>query len=127
MTNTVVEPDLDDLRAQIQGAFTGAVAYPNGGQAHRSADIAAVVSPVLDAYRSAVKVNPAKAFSPRSVTATPLNDPRVLGDKDFWSDLMSVVAQVAPVIIGALTKDYNPPSKGLPAVIAEIPENLRND
>ncbi|BEL04117.1 hypothetical protein Q0Z83_023080 [Actinoplanes sichuanensis] len=129
MSTNKLDARIENLRAQIDSAMSSGGTkdfdFPIGTPT--VPDFTTVVYPLLDAYRHAVQVNPAKAFAPKPVPAKSLENPAVLGDKDFWSDLWGIVQQVAPIIIGALTKDFNPSVKSLKQVVAELPPNLRDD
>ncbi len=131
MTAAVLDPKLAGLAAQIEGAFAGGPApSPNGGTstAPGTRDAASVASSMLSAYHSAAVINPAKAYKSKGLAPTiQVSDPAEATSKDFWDSVWTVVQTVGPVVVDALSKDYQPNQPNLSTVIQGIPANRRND
>lgn len=131
MTTAVLDPKLQSLAAQIEGAFAGGPAPSAGGAAPSSQsthDAASVAGSMLSAYHSAALVNPTKAYKSKGLAPTiQVSDPTEATTKSFWDSVWSVVQTVGPVVIDAISKDYQPQQANLATIIEGLPANRRND
>jgi hypothetical protein len=130
MTTTSVDPRLQQLGEEIGGAFKGGPGPSKAfGITDDVSDIAQFASCLLAGYHTGAVVNPRKAFRPpgKAFNTLTLQDPTAVVTKSWWNDVLSVVTQVAPVVINALSKDYQPPRPSLSDVINQLPADRRND
>lgn len=133
MSTSVVDPKLKNLADEIEKALAGG----DGGKA-KSGYLSGVAAPaygattvaasLLSAYHSAALTNPTKAVKAKGLPPQiEVRDPSVVADSKFWDTLWDVVQVVGPVVVNALSKDYQPASKNLNSIIQSVPEHRRND
>lgn len=118
MTTAGINPQqaVEQLLNQLR-ASSGA---PSSSSSAAASSVAAtMISGVTDVLRKdpqlVTKARPKAFTAPAAVSA------EVIGDKSFWDDLTSVVMTTVPVIVSALSKDYQPK-----AAVA-IPPHLAQD
>lgn len=127
---TMTDPRLQELAKEISGAFKGGPGPSKDFSISvGNSDAAQFAASLLAAYQTAAVVNPRKAIKPsgKAFNSLTLEDPAAVATKDWWSDVLSIVSQVAPVVINALSKDYEPPKPALRDVIDALPAKRRND
>lgn len=123
-----LDPKFDTYKKQIVAAFSGA-AGPGSGATAGSAvgDSSSMAASLLAAYQGAAAAQPAKAFKAGKGFTAQISDPMAITQKAWWDDVWSIVQTVAPAIIDAVSKDYQPPAPDLKAIIQALPEARRND
>ena len=128
---TVLDPKLDNVKQQIESAFASGAA--SGGKDFSPgtalvSDASSMAGAMLSAYQIAATVNPSKAFKSKGYTPqAQVSDPAELGQKAWWDSVLNIIQTVAPVVINALSKDFQPQSPNLAAIIANLPEERRTD
>jgi len=130
MTATYTEtPQLRQLGEQISKAFQGGPGPAKDFQVTTiNSDATQLAAQLLSAYQAAALANPAKAFKTKGMTPPlSLDRPQDIADKAWWNDVLRVVADVAPVVINALSKDFEPKPKQLSDIIAALPAARKND
>jgi len=134
MTVATLDPQLENLKKQIEGAFTGGPG-PDGKDFAAGTppitfvhDASSMASAMLSAYHVATVVNPNKAFKAKAFTPqVQLSDPSELTQKNWFHSFLSIVQTVGPVIINALSKDFQPQAPNLATIIQALPPERRND
>jgi hypothetical protein len=132
MTTAALDPKLEKLANQIEGAFAGGGAGKgfemDGPSTTVVHDACSMASSLLSAYHVAATVNPAKAFKAKAFAPTvQVADPLELGQKAWWNTVLDIIQTTAPVVINALSKDFQPKAPTLEQVIQGLPEQRRND
>jgi hypothetical protein len=130
MATAVLDPKLESIKQQIEGAFTGAPG-PNGKDYASGTtvvqDASSMANAMLSAYQVAATVNPGKAFRPKAFAQVRVSDPSELEQKAWWDSVLSIIQTVAPAVINAVSKDYQPQSPNLATIIQRLPAERRND
>lgn len=131
MTIPGLDPELESIKGQIETAFADGPA-PDGKDAAPTTPVsssASMASAMLGAYHAAVAVNPGKAFKPTKAFAPQVNvsSATELGEKEWWDDVLSIVQVVAPVVIDAVSKDFDPTQPTLQTILAALPPERRSD
>jgi hypothetical protein len=131
MSVAIYDPKLDNVKKQIESAFASG-AQPHGKDfAPTNAainDACAMASAMLSAYHVAATVNPDKAFRAKGfVPKVRLSDASELGQKGWFDSVMSIIQTVAPVVIDAVSKDFQPKPTNLASIIQALPAERRND
>jgi hypothetical protein len=129
-TPTKADPKLEQLAKEISGAFKGGPGPSKDFSISvGNRDAAQFAASLLAAYQTAAVVNPRKAIRPpgKAFNTLTLEDPAAVVGKDFWHDFLSIVSEVAPVVINALSKDYEAPRPVLRDVIDALPAERRDD
>jgi hypothetical protein len=131
MSVAIYDPKLDSMKRQIENAFAS---KPRpGGKSLASADAAledacSLASAMLSAYHVAATVNPDKAFRAKGFTPkVRLSDASLLGQKGWFDSVMSIIQTVAPVVIDAVSKDFQPKAPSLASIVQALPAERRND
>src|SRR5262245_41512229 len=134
MTSAVLDPRLQKLANEIEGALSGqqptggAKGYLSGQSTDSTKQAASVAGSLLAAYQTSAMLNPTKAFKSKGlVPQLQISDPSLLTDKSWWNSVWDVVQTVAPVVINAMSKDYAPPQSNLSSIIQSVPAHRRND
>jgi hypothetical protein len=131
-TAKTIDPKLQQLYDSINGAFAGGPGPAkdfNVGTGINS-DASQFASSMLAAYHAGAVANPSKAFKPtagKAFNTLTLDNPQAVVDKAWWNDVLTVVTDMAPVVINALSKDYQPPQPSLKDVIDGLPAARKND
>ena len=131
MSVAIYDPKLDSMKRQIENAFASKTRP--GGKDFASADAAledacSVASAMLSAYHVAATVNPDKAFRAKGFTPkVRLSDASLLGQKGWFDSVMSIIQTVAPVVIDAVSKDFQPKAPSLASIVQALPAERRND
>jgi hypothetical protein len=131
MTIQGLDPELDKIKSQIETAFADG-SGPDGKEPVPSVPVvssSSMASAMLGAYHSAVAVNPGKAFKPTKAFAPQvhLTSPAELAEKEWWDSVLSIVQVVAPVVIDAVGKDFDPTPLILQEILDTLPPEHRND
>ena len=131
MTAPVVDPKLENVKKQIEGAFAGGPG-PSKDFSSSSAvaphDASSMACAMLAAYHTAAEVNPAKAFRGKAFTPqVQLTDAGELQSKAWWNSVLDIIQTVAPVVINAISKDFQAQPPQLASIIQALPAQRRND
>jgi hypothetical protein len=87
-----------------------------------------MASAMLAAYHTAAEVNPGKAFRGKAFTPqVQLSDASELQQKAWWNSVLDIIQTVAPVVINAVSKDYQVQPPQLSSIIQALPAQRRND
>jgi hypothetical protein len=130
MATTALSPELEEIKQHIEDAFpvAGGAGKDYTSDATDIADAGTMAARLLSAYHVAATLQPDKAYRPKAFTpGVQLSDSRNLALKSWWNDVLDVVTTVGPVIIDAVSKDYQPPQPHLNSIIQQIPRERRND
>jgi len=131
MTASVLDPKLENVKRQIEGAFTGGPGVESKDYAPATSvvrDASSMASAMLSAYHVAATVNPDKAFRAKGFTPqVQIGDPSELEMKAWWDSVLSIIQTVAPVVIDAVSKDYQPRPPQLSSIIQHLPAQRQND
>lgn len=131
MTAMAIDPKLDNVKKQIQAAFAGGPGPDGKGYASPTTvvrDASSMASAMLSAYHVAATVNPGKAFKAKGFTPkAQVSDSSELQAKDWWDSVIDIIEVVGPVVIDAVSKDYQPKSPNLASIIQALPAERRND
>jgi hypothetical protein len=131
MATATLDPRIESLKKQFESAFAGGKGpeykdFAAADVAHSDATMMA--STMLAAYQVGAKVNPSKAFKAKDYKpAVRLSDSSVLANKAWWNDVFDVIEVIGPVVVNALSKDYQPQPPMLADVIQRLPPERRND
>ncbi|MEP7089391.1 MAG: hypothetical protein ABI776_04720 [Nocardioidaceae bacterium] len=129
MPTTIANPKLEAARKQLLSALTSS-SSGNTGIVPPSTrhDATSMATSLLGAYQSTALADPGKAFRPSNKDYVGrIDDPTAITQKAWWDDVWNIVQTVAPVVIDAVSKDYQPPKPDLNAIAASIPESRRSD
>jgi hypothetical protein len=131
MTAAVLDPKLESVKRQIEDAFAGGPG-PDGKDYAPAAtavrDASSMASAMLSAYHVAATVNPSKAFRAKGFTPrVQVGDPSELEQKAWWDSVLNIIQTVAPVVIDAVSKDYQPRAPQLSSIIAHLPAERQHD
>ena len=132
MAIAALDPRLESIKKDIESAFAGGPAPDGKGYASTNVtlvrDASSMAGAMLSAYQVAAMVNPDKAFKPKGFTPkVRVSDPSELEQKAWWDSVLSIIQTVAPVVIDAVSKDYQPQRPNLAAVIQQLPPERRAD
>jgi hypothetical protein len=131
MPVAIYDPKLDSMKKQIESAFAGGASQDGKDFAPTSTainDACSLASAMLSAYHVAATVNPDKAFRAKGyVPKVRLSDASELGQKGWFDSVMSIIQTVAPVVIDAVSKDFQPKPTNLASIIQALPAERRND
>ncbi len=95
MTASVLDPKLENVKRQIEGAFTGGPGVESKDYAPATSvvrDASSMASAMLSAYHVAATVNPDKAFRAKGFTPqVQIGDPSELEMKAWWDSVLSII------------------------------------
>lgn len=138
MTTPYLGPDLEKIKDQIEMAFDAEPDQKNGPEPAPGdntqpnvpvSSSGSMASAMLGAYHGAVAANasnaltPGKAFAPQ-VYVTSATE---MASKAWWDSVLSIVQVVAPVVIDAVSKDFDPATPTLQQIVEALPPERRND
>jgi hypothetical protein len=131
MTTPNLNPKLDNIKDQIETAFADGP-RPDGNGTPPTVPVSSsgsMASAFLGAYHAAVIANPGKAFKPTKAFAPQVhvNSSTELAQKEWWDSVLSIIQVVAPVVIDAVSKDFEPVQATLQTILDALPPEYRDD
>lgn len=100
-----------DPAAAIQQAISQIGGQVSLGGPRDTRDISNVAALLSAGIRDAALNNPRLLQSAsKAPVQVRLSNPSVAGQKDWWNDVFTTIAQVLPVVVQALNKDYKAPT-----------------
>jgi hypothetical protein len=135
MTTPDFDRGLEKIREKIEAAFAeGADPEPapvdrDPAPVASGSSAGSMASAMLGAYQAAATVNPGKAFKPGKAFAPQIHvdSPTEMTEKAWWDSVLSIVQVVAPVVIDAVSKDFESSSPTLQQILEALPPERRND